>query len=487
MSRETVWVVALAVAVAGLVGAAAWARLGVLSAYPEPVGVDGYWYAVQLRSLLEEGRTADPALPAALWFLAPFAAALGPIDGLKLGAAIGVSLHVLTAFALGRALARSSAAGLVAAAVVATSPGSIYLTTEFVKQGIALTLLSGFLAALVAARERPSRGRIALAAAAGVAAALSHKLSFAIALAALGAVLVAEVRRRPAERRWLAALGVSSLAAAGFLAATRARWLGLVSGEAELSLPALRFPSGVALRFGHEAALAAAVAVALVGLELARRRRGSAGPLAGSPIGWTLVGLALATALPWLAVDDPDGIGYRLRISAHLALAPLAGLLLAALLRDGRHRAVGAVAVAVALIAMRPLAREEGVVRPNPALVTAAARVAADLPPDAEIVTPDRSVAFLLTWQTRRPARTRPDDGALGARTWRVVPAAWLDAESAAALPPGPLVAVPESTWRAMLARLTPAARRRWDEWDRTGQLPPPRRSRYDGFFGEEP
>ncbi|HEY8143371.1 MAG TPA: hypothetical protein VIG06_11900, partial [Kofleriaceae bacterium] len=275
MSRETVWVVALVVAVAGLVGAAAWARLGVLAAWPEPVGVDGYWYAVQLRSLLEGGRTADATLPAALWFLAPFAAALGPIGGLKLGAAIGVSLHALTAFALGRALARSSAAGLVAAAVVATSPGSIYLTTEFVKHGIALTLLAGFLAALIAARERPSRGRIAIAAAAGVAAALSHKLAFAIALAALGAVLVAEVRRRPADRRWLAALVLLGLAAVGFLAVTRSRWLGLFGGEAELSLPALRFPSGVALRFGHEAALAAAVAALLVGLELARRQLSS--------------------------------------------------------------------------------------------------------------------------------------------------------------------------------------------------------------------
>ena len=495
-----------AAAAVALTAVAAWARYRVLSAYPGPVGVDGYWYAVQLRSLLEDGRTADPTLPAALWFLLPFAGLLGPVAGAKLGAAIGVSLHALTAFALGRVLARSTAAGLVAAALVATSPGSIYLATEFVKQGIGLAVVAGFLAALAAAHQRPSgpnrvipgeevsgregtvrggRGRIALAAATGAAAALTHKLAFAIALAALGAVLVAEVRRR-AERRWLAALVALGLVAAGFLTVTRSRWLGMFGGEGDLSLPALRFPSGVALRFGHEAALAAAVALALIGIEVARRRRGT-GPLDGSPVGWTLVGLALVTALPWLAVDDPDGIGFRLRISAHLALAPLAGLLLAAFVRERRHRAIAALAVAVAIVAVRPLAREEGVVRPNPALVAAAARVAADLPPDAEIVAPDRSVAFLLTWQTRRPARTRPGDGALGARTWRVVPAAWLDAESAAALPPGPLVAVPESTWRATLARLTPTARRRWDEWDRTGSLSPPRRSRYDGFFGEEP
>ncbi|HEU5056836.1 MAG TPA: hypothetical protein VFU21_09945, partial [Kofleriaceae bacterium] len=308
-----------------------------------------------------------------------------------------------------------------------------------------------------------------------------------IALAAIAAVIAAELGRRPAgaRRGWLLALAALAAVGAVFLVATRSRWLGVIAWEAELSLPALRYPSGVALRFGHEAAAGGAVALLLVAIHMARR--GKPGPLEGSPVGWMLVGLALFTALPWLAIGDPDGIGFRLRISAHLALAPLAGLLLAALIDDRRRAAVAAAAIAALLLAVRPLAREEGVVRPNPALVAAAVRVAAGLPADAELVTPDRQVAFLLTWQSRRPARTRPRDGALGAHTWRVLPAAWLDAESAAALPAGDLVAVPEASWQAMLARLGPAARRRWDEWDRSGALSPPRRRRYDGFFGEEP
>ena len=487
MKWGTVWVIAVGAAVAVLAGAAAWARLGVLAAYPEPVGIDGYWYTTQLRALLEHGRTADATLPVALWFLAPFAAALGPVEGLKLGAAVGVSLHVVTAFALGRALARSCAAGLVAAAVVATSPGSIYLAGEFVKQGIALALVAGFLAALIAARERPDRGRIALAVASGAAAALSHKLAVAIALAAFGAVIADAMRRHPGRRRWLVSLAALAAAAAvAFLVATRARWLGVFAGGADLSLPALRYPSGVALRFGHEAAAAGAVALLLVALQLARRGRRS-GPLDGSPVGWTLVALALFTALPWLAVDDPDGLGFRLRISAHLTLGPLAGLLLVAVIADRRRAALAAAVISALLLAARPLAREEGLVRPNPALVADAARIAASLPADAELVTPDRQVAFLLTWQSRRPARTRPRDGALDARTWRVVPAAWIDDESAAVLPRGRLVALPEPAWQAALGRLSPAARRRWDEWDRSGSLPPPARSRYDGFFGEEP
>ncbi len=502
MEPEPLWVVAAgAAAAAALAAAAAWARLAVLTAYPGPVGVDGYWYAVQLRSLLEHGRTADATLPASLWFLLPFAAALGPVAGLKLGAAIGVALHALTAFALGRVLARSTAAGLVAAAVVATSPGSIYLTTEFVKQGIALAAVAGFLAALAAARERPGRGRLALAAATGIAAALAHKLAFAVALAALGAVLFDELRRRRGDsrdRRWLVALAVALSAAVLFLAFTRSRWLGLLGATPDFSLPALRFSSGVALRFGHETAAGAAVALALVGLQLAARGR-RAGPLDDSPIGWSLVALAVFTAVPWLAIGDPDGIGFRLRISAHLALAPLAGLLLVAAITERRRATAAAVAIAVALLVVRPLAREEGVVRPNPALVEAARRVAAALPAGAEIVTPDRQVAFLMSWESRRPARTRPKDGALDGATWRVLPRAWVDREAAAALdelatgpatPPieaGVLTLVPETTYRAMLARLSPAARARWDEWDRAGALPPPRPARYHGRPGDEP
>jgi len=489
MRAEPPWGIAVgAAAAAALAAVAAWARYRILSAYPGPVGVDGYWYAVQLRSLLEDGRTAEPTLPAALWFLLPFAALLGPVAGAKLGAAIGVSLHALTAFALGRVLARSTAAGVVAAALVATSPGSIYLSTEFVKQGIGLAVVAGFLAALAAAHQRPGGRRIALAAAAGIAAALTHKLAAGLALAAVGAVLVAELRARRGEsRRWLVALAVLAAAAAAFLAVTWSRWSGLLAGRPDFALPALRFGSGIALRFGHETALAAAAALALVAIHLTRR---GAGPLDGSPVGWTLVAFALFTALPWLATGDPDGIGFRLRISSHLALAPLAGLLVTALVKDRARAAAVAVAVAALVLTLRPLAREEGVVRSSPALVDGARRAAARLPPDAEIVTPDRQVAFLMTWVSRRPARTRPQDGELGARTWRVVPAVWIDREAAAALAvddDGGFAVVGEAAYRAMLARISPASRRRWDEWDRAGSLPPSPRNRYDGPFREGP
>jgi hypothetical protein len=321
---------------------------------------------------------------------------------------------------------------------------------------------------------------------------MAHKVAFALVLAAVAAVALDQGRRAGRRRASRIALAAVAAAAALFLAATRDRWIGFLTADADLSLPALRFPSGVALRFGHEVAAGAAVALALIALHLQRLRRG--GPTILSPIGWTLAALALFTALPWLAVGDPDGIGFRLRISAHLALAPLAGLLLVQLVREPRTAAVAAAIITAAVVVLRPFASEEGVVRATPVQVAAARAAAAMLPRDAEIVAPDRQVAWLLTWESGRPARTRPCEGALGPRTWRVLPDAWLDAESARALAAEPMAGGPggfrlvrETRYRAMLERLSPETRRRWDGWDRCEELPPAARSDYDAFLPEAP
>ena len=50
-------------AVAALFTWAFVARAGVLLETPTPVGIDGYYYAIQVRALLEEGRLHYPSLP----------------------------------------------------------------------------------------------------------------------------------------------------------------------------------------------------------------------------------------------------------------------------------------------------------------------------------------------------------------------------------------------------------------------------------------
>src|SRR6185369_16654934 len=142
------------------------------------IGVDGYYYVVQVRALLETGHLNYPAAPLAFVWLLPFAKLAGTVTGVKLGAAAGTALAVFPAYALGRRVSGSRAAALVGAALVATSIGSQFLAAEFLKQGLGLTLALTALAALAATLARPGVARAVITVLCVVATALVHKSSF---------------------------------------------------------------------------------------------------------------------------------------------------------------------------------------------------------------------------------------------------------------------------------------------------------------------
>ncbi|MCW5800926.1 MAG: glycosyltransferase family 39 protein [Deltaproteobacteria bacterium] len=172
---------AVAALLALLVGWSFHQRWAVLDATPYPVGIDGYFYAIQLRSLLDGGALAYPASPLAFWLMAPFALATDPIVGAKLGAAFWGALIAVPAYGVGARLGGGRGAGLVAAALATVSAGSMYATLEFVKNSIGLTVALTAVWLLLRALERPDRGRVA-AAALGLAAALAtHKLAAGLA------------------------------------------------------------------------------------------------------------------------------------------------------------------------------------------------------------------------------------------------------------------------------------------------------------------
>lgn len=99
-----------------------WQRWRFLAASPYPLGVDGYFYPVQLRSLLERGSLYYPSAPLDLWLMAPLAWLSDPITGAKLGAALGPALVVWPAHVCGR---RGGSGGSAAGAgVAAVSRGS---------------------------------------------------------------------------------------------------------------------------------------------------------------------------------------------------------------------------------------------------------------------------------------------------------------------------------------------------------------------------
>src|ERR1700733_15835615 len=151
ISEISVWA-----ALVALVGWSFWQRWMVLSSSPFPIGVDGYFYPIQVRSLLEHGVLQYPASPLTLWWMTPFAAATDPIIGAKLGAALGGALVAIPAFLVGARLGNGRAPGLLAAVIAVGSAGSAYLTIEFVKQGIGLTVALLALWLVLGALEAPT-------------------------------------------------------------------------------------------------------------------------------------------------------------------------------------------------------------------------------------------------------------------------------------------------------------------------------------------
>src|SRR5207302_493507 len=122
--------VVIAGALVALVAWSLWQRWRLVTASPFPLGVDGYFYPIELRSLLDHGALQYPTSPLAFYLLAPFAAATDPITGAKLGAALFGAMIAVPAYGVGARLGCSRGAGLVAAVLATTSVGSAYLTIE---------------------------------------------------------------------------------------------------------------------------------------------------------------------------------------------------------------------------------------------------------------------------------------------------------------------------------------------------------------------
>ncbi|MEM9490041.1 MAG: glycosyltransferase family 39 protein, partial [Myxococcota bacterium] len=251
--RGRAWLGAAAVATAvmALIGWTFWQRWSFLGASPYPFGIDGYYYPIQLRSVLADGALFYPSAPLALWLMVPLAALSDPIAGAKLGAALGTSLIIAPMYGLGRLIGGSAIAGILSAVLVATSATSFYLCTEFVKSGVGLTVAALFLWSLARTLSEPSRVWATITLLSSIAVFLTHKLAVVLALSAAfpAALLVYRSGRLPGSRRTIAVAGAALLAgllAAGVIAPERFPSPGdvrllvdLFSGQWDWTLPVL--------------------------------------------------------------------------------------------------------------------------------------------------------------------------------------------------------------------------------------------------------
>jgi hypothetical protein len=505
--------VATALALVALVGWSAWVRWQALTSSPFPVGVDGYFYPLQLRALLATGHLAFPASPLTFWLMAPLAAATDPITGAKLGSAIGLALIALPIYGVGVRLGGGRGPGLLAAAIATTSAGSAFLGAEFVKNGLGLTIATTALWLVLRACERPRLARIALAVLAIVAAFLAHKMATALTLglglpAVLGAWMAGRGRRAAAVGLGLIVVSLAALVIAlGTLAPQRflsAQDLGmlrhLVSRTARWDAPALATAS-VTLVMDHEARSAAILALIAVVALIASPwpRLAVLAPPAGSTraAAVTVVVLALITGLPWLVVDDAQGLGFRLRAAAFVPLALVAAVVAGAAWRglgalDGvwrdaptaPQRTLALAALALALVVRAPTERDEGVVHAHPAMVAAVTALAGVLPADAIAIVPERHIMFMVAWYTGARVSLRPELVSQPQR-WRILTLAFIGEGSAldALLlearrqptlnpprgvhpsHPNGLVVVDEATWTWIVERLPQNERRRALAW----------------------
>lgn len=483
-----------AVALLALAGIAAWVlwdRWRFLTATPYPLGIDGYWYPIELRSLLSSGHLYYSSEPLSLWLMAPLAAALGPVTGAKLGAALAGAALPVAVYPAARRIAGQRAPALAAAALVASSAGSFYLATEFVKTEFGLPLALVFLAALARALEvaGPARRRRAvLAAALLLATALTHELALAFALAGAAPVLAVHLARRPGAHRrpWVLAAAAAPLALVAVLVALdRGVTAHLLSRHADWSLPALRLGAR-ALWFRHEPLWAgllglAALALVAAGWRIAALRAPAPAAdraLAIGPALW-----AAAVALPWLDATRPDGLAFRLRAVAFVPLSLCAAAVLGAALARARPTLRMAIAMFVTGLALvRPAAYVAPVVAVDRDLADAVAAAAGQVPPGDVLITPERHIVFMAVWYTGVETRLRPESVPV-ARRMRLVPMSYMtedvvraidDARVAPGLArpislhrgnPDGLVLMTEATWTWVLGRLPPReaeAYRRW-------------------------
>ena len=263
-------------ALAALVGWSFVQRWNVLDASPFPLGIDGYFYPVQLRSLLETGELQYPASPLAFYLLAPFAAVTDPMTGAKLGAAVLGALIALPAYGVGAHLGRDGVdrgrgPGLIAAALATSSAGSMYLTIEFVKNSIGLTVAMTALWLVLRALATPSRRAAGIAVLGIVLAMLTHKMAAGLVLGIAIPAAIVEAHRRDklrARRALPIAIGVGILGVLlligiampqRFLSPTDLALIdGLFTSEAEWSLPVLANK----LTLGYEPVICAVLSIA---------------------------------------------------------------------------------------------------------------------------------------------------------------------------------------------------------------------------------
>jgi len=391
-------------------------RLAFVARLPGSTGYDAYYYAVQIRALIERGTLAYRGASLVYGPMALLGAVFGPERAAAVSAAVGGALLPLAVYGAARELSRSAWVGLAAAALAARSEVHFVASIELIKNAWALAAYAAFVGACARADREPGPRRVAAAAIWGVAAVGSHAST-----APLVAILGAAIAAPHLARSWRTTARVRAALLAGTLAGITAFALwGPAAGSrllrANLSLtPHLCLPD-FATRLeainGPVYALELLVYPVILGAALAALAiPASRRALVSSPVAVGLT-ITLAVLLAPVWTCNPMGLFSRL---IRMALVP--ALLLAAAAAGYARlsvRRVASAAVYSGALLTLPLQLRLPYARSHPHFEAgrdAIAAVARLVPRDALVLAP-HGWQFFVTYVTRldaasaRPRRT---------------------------------------------------------------------------------
>ena len=398
---------ALAVLAALVLASLAW-RLAYLRSIPGLTGFDGYFYAVQARSLLEGGRLAYGAPSLAYLPIAAAVAVAGdPVLGVEIAAALGGALLAIPLYGLGREATGSRPLAIALAALGLRSDVLLFHSLDFLRASWGLIPYAAFLASSIRwARTEGREGRAGVLVGGLAAAACHPAVAGLVAVQGLATGALGTGQRR-GLRIPLVAAGLAALAVLPLLD----RLAGGLAGEPRLAVAVALARHGTAYGVTRlvELGVLPLVAVAgLLALGTGRVRPRDRGPvLAG------VLGLAVLLQPWWDA--GPEGLALRLARIATVPALGLGALLLSSPEPAGPapRRAVGAVLVLLVCVVTRPLAAgipfAEG--RPDYERGRAAVEtLGRTLPPGSRVVAP-HGWQFFVTHETGLPAARRPPAG----------------------------------------------------------------------------
>ncbi len=370
-------------------------RLWELTQSSFPNGVDGYYYAVQSRSILESGVPYYSDSPLALYLCAAFSWGFGSFLGPKIVVALAMAAFVFPFFKIARCMGFTKPQATAITFATAFSVQSFYIGSEFAKMGIGITLGLGTVTVLL---PSASKRRLSIWVLLLILGTVTHPIASVIAIAGSLVPLW-----NLAEKRVLIVVMTLGL---GWLI-LRTPWMEF-SEYFSSSFSLADSEKGVFLGWETIASL-------VCGTYLIWMR---------SNFQWLLLAITCAfLACPFINLN-PELLPFRLRILVWIPLYFALGRVLFSIPKQW----VSYLLLFVFVVMQRPLSNHQNArVAVTPEMAAAVAQVKAVAPRNAVLITPSRQIMFMLTWYSRLPARMTPTES--HARWVHVVPAKWINSE----------------------------------------------------------